>query len=102
MTRSETPKFPRPMWRCPRCERQFANLNQAHSCGAYDLDSHFRGKPAAMRQLYDRFVSEVRLCGPVTILPEKTRIAFQARMSFAALHVQGAKIAGHLVLAQAA
>ena len=33
------------------------------------------------------------------ILPEKSRIAFQVRMSFAALQVQRAKIIGHLVLA---
>ncbi len=88
------------MWRCPRCERQFANRNQSHSCGKYDLESHFQGKPAEMRQLYDRFVSKVRLCGPVTILPEKTRIAFQVRMSFAVLQVRSAKITGHLVLAR--
>jgi len=45
-----------------------------------DLKSHMRGKPDALRQLYDQFISQVRLCGPVRILPEKTRIAFQVRM----------------------
>ena len=92
-------KRPRPMWRCPVCQRQFANRNQSHFCGRYDLESHFRGKPTEIRQLYDMFVTQVRKCGPVTILPEKTRIAFQVRMSFAALQVQCAKIIGHLVLA---
>jgi len=77
------------MWRCPVCRRQFANRNQ----------SHFRGKPAQIRQLYEQFVAQVRLCGPVTILPEKTRIAFQVRMSFAAVQIQRSKITGHLVLA---
>ncbi len=88
----------KPMWRCPGCGRQFANRNQAHSCGRYDLESHVRGKPAEIRQLYEKFVSQVRLCGPVTILPEKTRIAFQVRMSFAAVQVQHGRIVGHLVL----
>jgi hypothetical protein len=87
------------MWRCPVCRRQFANRNQSHFCGRYELASHFRGKPAAIRQLYELFVAEVQRCGPVTILPEKTRIAFQVRMSFAALQVQCSKIIGHLVLA---
>jgi Domain of unknown function (DUF5655) len=86
------------MWRCPHCRRQFANRNQSHSCGRYDLEAHFRGKPAEIRQLYDRFVSLVQSCGPVVILPEKTRVAFQVRMSFAALQVQRGKIIGHLVL----
>ena len=34
------------------------------------------------------------------ILPEKTRIAFQVRMSFAAVQIQSSKIIGHLVLAE--
>jgi hypothetical protein len=36
----------------------------------------------------------------VTILPEKTRIAFQVRMSFAALMPRKAWVDGHLVLAE--
>jgi hypothetical protein len=88
------------MWRCPLCRRLFANRNQSHFCGKYDLEAHFRDKPAETRQLYDKFVSQVRLCGPVTILPEKTRIAFQVRMSFAALQIQCRRIIGHLVLAK--
>ncbi len=90
----------KPMWRCPHCRRQFANRNQSHSCGRYDLETHFRGKPSKIRRLYERFVSRVRSCGPVKILAEKTRIAFQVRMSFAALQAQRGKIIGHLVLPQ--
>jgi hypothetical protein len=94
--RTEKPNPQEPMRRCPVCRRQFANRNQSHSCGRYHLEAHFHGKPAMIRQLYDQFVAQVRLCGPVTILPEKTRIAFQVRMSFAALQVQRSKIVGHL------
>jgi len=88
------------MWHCPLCRRQFANRNQSHSCGRYNLEAHFRDKSAETRQLYEKFVAQVRLSGPVTILPEKTRIAFQVRMSFAAVQVQRSKITGHLVMAQ--
>jgi hypothetical protein len=88
-----------PMWRCPVCRRHFANRNQSHSCGRYKLRSHFQGKPPAIRRLYNLFVTQVRHFGPVIILPEKTRIAFQVRMSFAAIQVQASKIIGHLVLA---
>lgn len=90
----------KPMWRCPVCERQFANRNQSHSCRRHELKRHFAGKPPGIRQLYELFLAEIRRCGPVIVLPEKTRIAFQVRMSFAAIQVQRSKIIGHLVLAQ--
>lgn len=38
--------------------------------------------------------------GPVTVLPEKTRIALQVRMSFAALMPRKNWLDGHLVLAR--
>jgi hypothetical protein len=38
--------------------------------------------------------------GPVTVLPEKTRIAFQTRMSFAQLTVRRHWVLGHFVLAR--
>jgi hypothetical protein len=90
----------RPLWRCPRCGRRFANRNQWHACGRHDLKHHFAGKPPAIRALYDAFVGAVREIGPVIILPEKTRIAFQVRMSFAAVMPRRAWLDGHLVLAR--
>jgi hypothetical protein len=42
----------------------------------------------------------LRRFGPVTVLPEKTRIAFQVRMSFAALSVRRTYLVGHFVLAR--
>jgi hypothetical protein len=38
--------------------------------------------------------------GPVTVLPEKTRIAFQVRMSFAAFMIRKNWVDGHVVLAR--
>jgi hypothetical protein len=88
------------LWRCARCGRQFANRNQSHFCSDVRLDSHFEGKPAGTRELFDAFVAAVRKHGPVTVLPEKTRIAFQVRMSFAALMTRRGYLRGHLVLAE--
>lgn len=88
------------LWRCPRCRRRFANRRQSHACGRYDLARHFADKPAAIRRLYDRFVAAVRAIGPVVVLPEKTRIAFQVRMSFAAVVPRRRWLDGHLVLAR--
>jgi hypothetical protein len=87
------------MWQCPSCHRQFANRNQSHTCGPLNRIDHFRGKPPQIRELYDAFVKIVERCGPVTILSEKTRIAFQVRMSFAALMPRQRWVDGHLVLA---
>jgi len=87
------------MWRCPICWRRFANRNQSHACGRYRLVSHFKGKSPANRQLYKLLVTQMRRSGPIIVLPEKSRIAFQVRMSFAAIQVQSSRIIGHLVLA---
>jgi hypothetical protein len=38
----------KPMWRCPICQWQFANRNQSHACGRYDLQSHIQGKGVAL------------------------------------------------------
>lgn len=64
------------------------------------LASHFEGKSAQTRRLFDAFVALARSHGPVKILPEKTRIALQVRMSFAAVMVRKGYLRGHLVLAE--
>jgi hypothetical protein len=90
----------KPLWRCPRCGRRFANRHQSHACGRYDLARHLADKPPAIRRLYQRFARAVRDIGPVIILPEKTRIAFQVRMSFAVVVPRRGWMDGHLVLAR--
>src|SRR5204862_2529017 len=77
-----------PLWRCPDCRRQFANRNQSHACGRYTLASHFTGKPAKVRATFNRLLALAKKNGPVIVLPEKTRIAFQMRMSFAAFVIR--------------
>ena len=88
------------MWRCRDCGRSFANRNQSHACATHDLDHHFEGKDAHIRSIYDEFVRALRSIGPITVLPEKTRIAFQVRMSFAQLTPRTRWVDGHLVLAR--
>jgi len=90
----------RPLWTCPRCRRRFANRNQSHACGRHDLEHHFRGKDPAIRALYRAVRAAIAECGPVTILPEKTRIAFQVRMSFAQVTPRTRWLDGHVVLAR--
>lgn len=88
------------MWKCERCGRRFANRNQTHACGRYDLEHHFTGKPPEIRTLFEHFVEVLRAIGPVTVLPEKTRIAFQVRMSFGQVTPRQDRLDGHLVLAK--
>ena len=90
----------RELWTCPECGRGFANPNQSHACARHDLEHHFRGKSPEIRRLFERFVAELEAIGPVTVLPQKTRIAFQARMSFAQLTPKQGWIDGHFVLAE--
>lgn len=88
------------LWECPGCGRRFANRNQSHACRRHDLEHHFAGKPAEVRALYDAFVAAVQALGPVIVLPEKTRIAFQVRMSFAQVTPRRQWLDGHVVLAR--
>ena len=88
------------MWRCPKCKRQFANTHQSHACGRHSLHAHFDGKSPHIRAIYDAFVAALSAIGPVTILPEKTRVAFQVRMSFAQLTPRRNWVDGHVVLAR--
>ena len=88
------------LWRCPRCRRAFANRNQTHSCGRHSLASHFKGKDPRIRALFDAVLAAIRATGPVRVLPEKTRIAFQVRMSFAQVTPRQKWLDGHVVLAR--
>jgi len=89
-----------PMWRCAKCGRDFANRNQSHSCGRHKLADHFRDKPPEIRALFDAVVAAIESIGPVTILPEKTRIAFHVRMSFAQVTPRKNRLDGHVVFAR--
>jgi hypothetical protein len=89
------------LWTCPTCGRTFANRNQTHTCATLrDLDGHFAGKAPTVRATFDRILEVVRRSGPVTVLPEKTRIALHVRMSFAAFMPRARWLDGHLVLAR--
>ena len=89
-----------PLWRCADCGREFANRNQSHACGTHELEAHFRGKPEEIRRLFDCVVAVIQAIGPVRVLPEKTRIAFQTRMSFAQVTPRRGWLDGHVVLAR--
>ncbi len=89
------------MWTCPDCGRAFANRNQTHTCAPLGaLSDHLDGKPPEIAEIVRRVIGVAEECGPVTVLPEKTRIALAARMSFAALMPRRRWVDGHVVLAR--
>lgn len=90
------------LWTCPACGERFTTKNQWHSCGRFDLDALFSTCEPGVRRLYDAFLAAAEACGPVTVIPQKSRIALQVRMRFAALMPQKRALKGHLVLARRA
>lgn len=90
----------RALWRCPVCGERFTTRNQWHACGTFDIEALFARSQPVVRQLYDRFLEIVRASGPVRVIPQRTRIALQVRMRFAALMPQKDALRGHLVLAR--
>ena len=90
----------RPLWRCPVCDRPFANANQRHSCVVASVEQHLAGKGELAAELYRRFARAVEACGPVTLAPARTRIGFQVRMIFSAVTVRRDRLDAHVVLAR--
>jgi hypothetical protein len=48
-----------------------------HSCGKFSLDDLFARSQPHVRRIFDKFAKMVRACGPVHMIPQKTRVVFQ-------------------------
>jgi len=46
----------RPLWTCPKCLHRFVARNMWHSCDAYPLSHHFKGKDPIVRELFDGYL----------------------------------------------
>jgi hypothetical protein len=91
----------KPLWCCPACGRLFANRNQTHTCvPPRPLEEHFAGRSPNVIETYRAFEAAARANGPLVVIPERTRIAFQVRMSFAAVTLRTRWIDAHVVLAR--
>jgi hypothetical protein len=69
-------------WTCPRCGNRFVTRNMNHSCERHDLDEPFTGKPAFVRELFDRLRGMVEAIGPVTLVVYRDRVAFMVDVRF--------------------
>lgn len=73
----------RPMWTCPQCGRSFANLNQAHACQTTTVAEYLAGKTDLAVSIYESLIDALEKAGEFRVHPQKTRIAFISRMTFA-------------------
>lgn len=73
----------RPLWRCPKCGARFVTRNIWHSCGKHTIRELFSVSEPHVLKLFRKFEKMVRSCGPVTMIPQKTRVVFMVRVRFA-------------------
>ncbi len=64
------------------------------------MEDHFAGRDPDVIATFRALLRAAEKSGPVKVLPEKTRIAFQVRMSFAAFSLRRHWVDGHVVLAR--
>lgn len=76
----------KPLWRCPKCGARLVTKNMWHSCGRYTLEELFARSEPHVFTLFEKFAGMVRACGPVTMVPQKTRVVFMVRVRFAAVY----------------
>ncbi len=70
------------LWRCPNCGNTFVSKNMWHSCGRFELEPLFERSEPHVFELFERFIAFVQDLGPVTVIPQKSRIAIQALVRF--------------------
>ena len=94
MTRDPLP----PLWTCPKCSAQFVSANMWHSCGRHRVEALFARSDPHVFELYLKFRRMVERCGPVTMIPQKTRLVFMVRMRFAGFTVRTSYLRVGLIL----
>lgn len=76
------------LWKCPRCEREFARRDQSHSCVVISLDDHFRGKPEKLRAVFNHLLDALRRDGAVRVDAVQSAINLADQFHFAMVYVQ--------------
>lgn len=90
------------LWTCPDCGHRFTTRNMWHSCTSFSLDHHFEGRAPLVRSTFDRLLEVIETFGEVTVIPQKTRIAFQAEVRFASCMTRKEWLIASLWLTRAA
>jgi hypothetical protein len=53
-----------------------------HSCSRHTLEELFAAAQPAVRAAFDRWVEMAEACGPLVVIPQKTRIVFMGQVRF--------------------
>lgn|SRR6185312_6051877 len=80
------PVKPKPLWRCPKCGAKLVTANMWHSCGRFSLPALFARSELSLLPVFRKFATLVRRCGTVTMIPQKTRVTFMARVRFVSVY----------------
>jgi hypothetical protein len=88
----------KPLWKCPKCGERFTGRNMWHSCGEFSLEELFQRSEPQVLKLFREFARLVRACGPVHMIPQKTRVVFQVRMRFAGAIPRKSSLICHFIL----
>jgi uncharacterized protein DUF5655 len=90
-----------PLWTCPKCGAEFVSANMWHSCGRYRLEDLFARSEPHVFKTFQKFKCMVESCGPVKMIPQKTRVVFMVRMRFAGATVRKTGLRVGLILERA-
>lgn len=84
---SSPPSPPAPpgdgLWHCPRCGAGFVTANLWHSCVRLSVDEALARTTPAAREAFAAYVALIERCGPVVVIPQKTRIVVMSKTRFA-------------------
>ncbi len=69
-----------------------------HSCGKFSLEDLFARSEPHVIKLFRKFARMVRACGPVHIIPQKTRVVFQVRVRFVGATPRKSHLICHFIL----
>ena len=74
-------------WACPRCDRNFRQVNQRHACGVGSAATVLKGRPAVLTDLYRKLETTVRSFGGVEVVTRDQYALFRTTRIFADLTV---------------
>jgi hypothetical protein len=82
------------LWICPQCGRALTIAHQEHSCGRFELASHFLKKDPIGLVALDWMQEVFRHMGPIDIVSMKTMIGFAQGVNVAFIRTkrQGVEI----------
>jgi Domain of unknown function (DUF5655) len=78
----------KPLWRCPKCGREFVFRTREHSCTITTVEEHLAKTTPEMRELYAELERWLEALDGCKITPVKTMIIFSVRASFGGITIQ--------------